>query len=71
MLSSDEVVPDEAEDEPEIKDFAYYAQLAEWRIDEAHQYVPQFINPRAFEYCMQAADVYARLAAAAPKRDER
>lgn len=68
MLSDDEIVPDEAD---EIKDFAYYAELAEGWLYEADQYAPQIYNPRKFEHAIKAADVYARLAAAAPKRDER
>lgn len=70
MLNSDEVVPDEADDEPEVKDFAYYAELAEGWLYEAEMFTPQIYNPRKFEHAMMSADVFARLAAAAPDAPE-
>lgn len=72
MLNSDEVVPDadEADDEPEIKDFKYYAELAEGWLYEAEMFTPQIYNPRKFEHAMMSADVYSRLAAAVPKHVE-
>lgn len=63
MLSDDEIVPDE----PETRDFAYYASFAEDWLAEAERYTPQIYNPRLFEHAMMAADVYSRLAASAPK----
>lgn len=70
MLSDDETVPD-TDEADEIKDFAYYAELAEGWLYEAGQYTNQIYNPRLFDHAMQSADVYARLADAASKRDER
>lgn len=63
MLSDDEIVSDE----PETKDFAYYAELAEDWLEQASTYTPQIYNPRLFEHAVTAADVYSRLAASAPK----
>lgn len=63
MLSDDEIMPDE----PETKDFRYYAGLAEDWLYEAEQYTNQLYNSRLFEHAMMAADVYSRLAACAPK----
>lgn len=51
-------------DEPETKDFAYYAELAEDWLAEAERLTPQIYNPRAFDHAMKSADVYARLAVA-------
>lgn len=61
MLSDDEVVPDA----DEIKDFAYYAELAEEWLAEAESFTPQIFNPRKFDHAIMASDVYSRLAAAA------
>lgn len=69
MLSNDEVVPD-ADEADEIKDFAYYAELAEDAIENAERWTEQFYNPRLFEHALKAADVFARLAAAAPTPSE-
>ena len=57
-------MPDEDDDEPETKDFRYYAELAEDWLDEAKRCTPQMYNPRAFEHALKASDVYARLAVA-------
>lgn len=65
MLSDDEIVPD-ADEADEIKDFVYYAELAEEWLAEAERFTPQIYNPRKFEHAMKAADVYSRLATAAP-----
>lgn len=70
MLSDDETVPD-TDEADEIKDFAYYAELAEGWLYEAERYTPDLYSSRRFDHAMRAADVYARLAAAASKRDER
>jgi hypothetical protein len=64
MLSDDEIVP-EIDEADEIKDFAYYADLAEDWLAEAERFTPEIWNVRKFEHAMRAADVYARLAAAA------
>lgn len=56
----------DAEQADETKDVRYYAELAEEWLAEAERFTPQIYNPRKFEHAMMAADVYARLAAAAP-----
>lgn len=51
------------------KDFEYYAELAEYWADEAERWRPlvhEKPHPR-FDGAIQMADIYARLAAAAPK----
>lgn len=54
-------------DEPEeIKDFAYYAELAEDWLAEAERWTAQVYNLRKFEHALKAADVFSRLAAAVP-----
>lgn len=72
MLSSTERIPepDDArdDDDGEVKDFAYYAELAEGWLYEAERFTPQIFNPRNFEHAMKAADVYSRLAVAAQQR---
>ena len=70
MLSDGETVPD-TDEADEIKDFAYYAGLAEGWLYEAERYTPQIYNPRNFEHAITAADVYAKLAAAAAGRENR
>ena len=69
MLNDDEVVPD-ADEADEVKDFKYYAELAEGWLYEAEIFTPQIYNPRKFEHAMMAADVYSRLAAAVSKHVE-
>lgn len=66
MLSDDEIVPD-IDEADEIKDFTYYAELAEEWLAEAERFTPQIYNPRKFEHAMKVADVYARLAEAASR----
>lgn len=51
----------------QVKDFRYYAELAEDWLYTAEQYAPQMYNPRLFDHAMKAADVYSRLAATAPE----
>lgn len=65
MLSSTEHIPEPDDADDEVKDFAYYAELAKNWLYEAERFTPQIFNPRAFEHAMKAADVYSRLAAAA------
>lgn len=55
------------DDADEIKDFAYYAELAEEWLAEAERFTPQIYNPRKFDHAMRAADVCARLAEAATR----
>lgn len=49
-----------------LKDFQYYADKAEEQISNAEKYVEQIYNPHLRNTALAAADVYARLAAAAP-----
>jgi hypothetical protein len=59
-------------DEPEeIKDFAYYAELAEDAIDNAERWTQQLYNPRLFEHALKAADVFSRLALAVARQDKK
>lgn len=60
MLSDDEIVPDE----PEPKKFEYYANRAETAIIKSSTGEP---GSRYTEWQMNVAELYARLAAAAPK----
>lgn len=49
-----------------LKDFTYYADKAEEQIGNAEKYVEQIYNPHLRDTALAAADIYARLAAAAP-----
>jgi hypothetical protein len=50
----------------DVKDFAYYAAKAEETLDR----IPELVTAQGKALCVAKADVYARLAAGAPKRDQ-
>lgn len=70
MLSDDEIVP-EIDEADEIKDFAYYAELAEDWLAEAERFTSEAWKVRKFEHALKAADVYSQLASAVVRQDER
>jgi hypothetical protein len=62
-MSDDTPDADETSEEEEVvKDFRYYAELAEWHLDQAEFYKSQIYNPNTFKLHVTAAEVYSRLA---------